>query len=263
MSASLVVSVGSTIESKTTSSSAKNISTYTKDVSKELKVEVEKIRYTNAIAAKNAVSGNNYFVLMKVDRKALFNEKKKSFELDDKRLADQYAGAAKKPVFEQILLLQDIYPSVIKNKKRAFVLHAINNSFDHGPYFEKYDGYIDKISKLKDEITISVRSNETKNYFADELIDMLNEKKFKISQNHPKMTVSINNKARYSTARGWQIAKVSTTLSVIVEGKTISNKTINSVGRSSSTKENALQDAAIRFKKEIEDLTLDKVLFKK
>jgi len=54
---------------------------------------------------------------------------------------------------------------------------------------------------------------------------------------------------------------VSSNISVISEGKTVSNMTISSVGRSSTSKENALINASKYFKNEIEKQGLNQLLF--
>ena len=64
-------------------------------------------------------------------------------------------------------------------------------------------------------------------------------------------------------ARGWNVAKVATTLSVMSNNKIVSNRTLSSVGRSSTSKESALEDASKSFLKKIKEETLDKVIFSK
>jgi hypothetical protein len=262
MSARLVTSVGSSI-TKTTkaSSSSDGSSSYSKDVSKQLKVEVQNIKFTNAKIEKNAVVGNNYYVLAKVDRVELFNSKKKDFSVIDTKIDTRYKQLQSFKKLEKINALTQLYPDIIKAKKLAFVSYAINNSFDYAPYHTKYDKMIDEINSLKDSLTISVSTNLSERYFADELISALNSQNYKTKDGSSDVSIKVNNKVRYSVARGWQIAKVSTTLSVVSHGRVISNTTINSVGRSSSTKANALDGASKHFKTELAKKGLNSILF--
>ena len=113
MSARLVTSVGSSLKSTTKSSSD---GTYSKDVSKQLKVEVQKIRFANATIEKNAVVGNNFYVLAKVDRIELFNTKKKDFNVLNTRIDTRYKQLESMPKLEKINGLSQLYPNLIKAK---------------------------------------------------------------------------------------------------------------------------------------------------
>lgn len=260
MSSRLVVAVGSSLQKLTSSDSNGG---YSKSITQDIKVDVEKIQFTNARVEKNAVVSGNVYVLMSVNRIELFNEKKKTFYIDDKGIDTIFDEGVSLPTLEKIYHIKKISPKIIDNRKKAFVLYAINNSFDYAPYFTKYDGYLAQIDKLKSELQISVSSNEKNRFFADEITQMLNEDGYKVVEYSSNVQVNVTNKIRYSEYKGWQIAKVSTTVGVKSIGKTVSNKTINSTGRSSSTKENALQNAASYFKQTLQKDGIDSILFGK
>ncbi len=264
MASKLVVSVGSSIQTTTKSSRDDSGSSYSKDITKDLKIDVQKIKFTNAVVEKSENIGDNFYILMKVNRQELFLNRKVEFDINDKRVTEQFNALNNYGKLEQIHILQDIYPMIIDGKKQAVILNAINNEFDYGVFVKKYDSYIDAISSLKNDSTITVTTNSSEKYFADGLIDMLNQQKYKISNStNGDILISINNKIKYSIAKGWNIAKVATTLSVMSNNKIVSNKTISSLGRSSTTKESALEDASKSFLKQIEEETLDKVIFSK
>ncbi|MEA2019256.1 MAG: LPP20 family lipoprotein [Campylobacterota bacterium] len=266
MASRLVVSVSSSMTTTTnTSRSSTSGSSYSKDVSKSVKLDVEKIKFTNAKAKQSINIGDKFYVLMKVNREDLFDNKKKEFDINDKRIDTQYNSLADLAKLEQIHTLQDMYPKVINGKREAIVLNAIKNDFDQAPFLEKYDSYIDAIYDLKSSSIIVVQTNSKEKYFADQLIDQLNQEKFKISTNSDDgdIVIKINNKVKYSVARGWNIAKVSTTLSVVSKGKIVSNKIISTVGRSSTSKESALENGSLSFIKKIRKESLDKVIFSK
>jgi len=262
MASKLVVSVGSSISSTTRTS--KNVSgdSYSKDVTKDVKVNVKKIKFSNISIDKSENINKSFYVLMKVNRQELFKNKKKEFDIKDLLIDTKYNTLEKYSNIEQIHILQTLYPTIKKAKTQAVVLNAINNDFDHAPYMKKYDIYIDKIAELKDNSTIVVKTNDKKRYFADSLIDMLNQQQYKISYNtNSDVIISLNNKVKYSIARGWNIAKVSTAISVISNNKILSNTIITSIGRSSTSKESALENASVDFLEQIEEKTLDKVIF--
>jgi len=264
MAARLVVSVGSTTSSITKTSLDNNSSSYSKNVSKDIKVDVEKIKFTNAVTEKSEHIQDNFYVLMKVDREKLFDNKKKEFDINDKRIMTIIASLEKYAKLEKIIILQDTYPMIIQAKKEAIILNAIKNSFDQSPYIEKYDSYIDMINELKNNSSIMVKTNNQKGYFADSLTNMLNQNQYKVSMNNKSdVIISLNNKVKYSIAKSWNIAKVSTTISVISNNKIISNTIISSIGRSSTSQESALENASQNFVDQIKEKTLDKVIFSK
>ena len=260
MSARLVVAVGSSLQKLTTSSTSNG---YSKSVTQDIKVDVEKIQFTNAKVEKNAVVGGNFYVLMSVDRIELFNEKKKSFFIEDEGIDTRFSEGENLAKLEKIYHIKAMSSKIIDNRKKSFVLYAINNSFDYGPYFSKYDGYLSQIDTLKSELQISVTSNEKNKFFSDEIIEKLNADGYKVVQDSSNVEINVNNKIRYSEYKGWKIAKVSTTVGVSSRGKTVSNKTVNSTGRSSSSNDNALQNAASYFKKKLDKEGLDSFLFGK
>lgn len=261
MASKLVVSVGSSTSSTTMTSKNSIQSTYSKDVTKNIKVDVAKIKFTNAIVEKTEQLDDSFYLLMKVNRQELFQNKKKEFDIRDARLDKNYNSLNRYGKLEQIHILQSMYPTILEAKSQSIVLNAINNDFNQASYIKKYDLYIDTIALLKNNSTIMVKTNNSKGYFADSLTDLLNENQYKVSNNRSDVIISLNNKVKYSIARGWNIAKVSTTVSVISDNKIISNTILSSVGRSSTSKESALENASIHFKKQIEKESLDKLLF--
>ncbi len=260
MSSRLVVAVGSSLQKLTTSSTNGG---YSKSVTQDIKVDVEKIQFTNAKVDKNAVVGGNFYVLMSVNRIELFNEKKNSFFIEDKGIDTRFSEGEDLAHLEKIYHIKAMSPKIVDNRKKSFVLYAINNSFDYGTYFSKYDGYLATIDRLKSELQISVSSNEENKFFADEIIEKLNTNGYKVVKNSSNVEINVHNKIRFSEYKGWKIVKVSTTVGVNSMGKTVSNKTVNTTGRSSSTNNSALQNAASFFKKKLDKEGIDSFLFGK
>lgn len=265
MSSKLIVTVSSSLKTMTNSTTSSNgSSSYSKNVSKLVNMNTEKIKFTNAKIEHQAFVNYTYYALVSVDRIELFKNKKREFDLNDQRIDKKYNSMKNFALLEKIHILQDSIDSIIKAKHDAVVLNAINNKFNYETYIKKYDSYLDKLDQLKAEATIYVTSNSSYKFFQDTLIDMLNQQRFKVVET-PKsdIQIKINNKIRYNKARGWYIAKISTVLSVISNNKIVSNYIINTIGRSSTSKENAIESASREFGKKIEKETLDKVIFSK
>lgn len=259
MSSRLLVRIESSLETKKSTS----LDFYEKEVNQDIKVDIEQIQYTNVKIDKNSFLDYKYYILTKVNRNQQFEEKKKEFDILDKKLTKKYNSLKRKNTYEKIIILENMKESIAKNKKRAFILYAIKNEFNYGKYFEKYSDYIELIQTLKNQLKVSIRSDEYHNYFKDILTDEMNKDNYKISSNNPDIKISIKNKKRYSNSRGWIIVKISSTISIISKGKTVSNNIINTIGRSTSSKENAVQDASIEFSQLINDKGLNKLLFNK
>lgn len=259
MSSRLLVRIESSLETKKSTS----LDFYEKEVNQDIKVDIEQIQYTNVKIDKNSFLDYKYYILTKVNRNQQFEEKKKEFDILDKKLSKKYNSLKRKNTYEKIIVLENMREDIAKNKKRAFILYAIKNEFNYAKYFEKYSKYIDLIQTLKNQLRISIKSNEYHNYFKDTLIDFMNKDRYQISSNNPDIKISIKNKKRYSKVRKWIIVKISTTISISSKGKIITNNIIETIGRSTSSKENATQDASVEFSELINNKGLNKLLFNK
>ncbi len=266
MASGLVVSVSSTMQTSTKSTTGTSGSSYSKDVSKDVRLEVQKIKFTNAVVKNSEMIDGKFYILIQVNRQELFAQQKGEFDSKNSRADELFSSLEGKVKLDQIHILQDMYPLLQEAKAQTIVLNAINNSFPYSIYTKKYDSYIDKLDDIKSNCVINISSNQSnEKYFSDNLIDLLNQNKFKISNNidNSDISIQLTTSPKYSVASGWNIAKVSTTLSVVSNKKVVSNKIITSVGRSSTSQESALEDAAKKFREEILKQTLDSVIFAK
>jgi len=258
MSSRLIVSVGSVMNSTVATTSD---GTYSKNTTRDTKVEVKQIKFNNVKLEKTTQSDKIIYILMKVNRHSLFDEKKRELLSEDKQLDTKYKALEKLTVLEQIFALKNLESDILKAKEKAIVLYAIKNDFNYESFIVKYDRYLAQDDKLKQSISMSVKSNDENRYFADIISQALNEKKYKLVDNNTDINIKLTNKIRYSQARGWKIAKVSTTISVSSNGKTLANTIIKTIGRSGSTNLNALNSASKYFQREVNKIGIDKILF--
>jgi hypothetical protein len=262
MASRLTVSIGSDIKTKVKVSHG-SINGYSKNIIKNIEVEVQKIKFTNAKVYKSKQVDDKFYIIMQIDKEQFLEHLLKEFKVLDERLTKRYNSLKSYSLLEQINILEELKSDIIKAKKDSIVIGAIDNNFDYLLYIKKYNNYIDTIDSLKNSSTIYVKTNLQKKYFLDQLIDLINQKGYKVSKDGANIEVALDNKVRYSLARGWHIARVSTAISIISSGKVISSKVINSIGRSSSTKENALQNASENFRIKILKDGLEKIIFSK
>lgn len=257
MSSKLLVNISSDLTRKKVSSSD---GYYENNIEENLKVKVENIQYTNINVEKNSLINYNYYLLVKVDRIKLFKENEKKFKLIDNKLKNSYSELSNKSKVNQIIQLEKMKTDIVSNKKRAFILYAINNNFNYDYYLKQYDSYLNKIEKLKNSIKIKIYSNNT--YYKDELIDFLNINNYKITNSNSfDIKIIINNKSRHSSTKGWNIAKTTTILSIHENRQILSNRIIETIGRSSSSKNDALIDSSLSFAEELKIMNVNKLLY--
>jgi len=264
MAAKLVIQVSSSIKSYTSSYSNGQKSSYDKAVTKQVQTDIAKIKFSNAKIEKSKMINGKFVVLMKVDREEFYKLKKEEFLSIDKRIDTLYSIADEKPALEKIYDIQNLQDKITQATSQAHIVNAIKNSFKSQPYISKYNNYLDEISTIKSNTPIFITTNRSENYFKDEIVTLLNNEGFKVSQDSAsEIIINLNNKVRYSKARGWDIAKVTNTITVTSAGKTISTNVFQSLGRSSSSQENALSSAAINFSKKVKKVGMEKIIFGK
>ena len=257
MSENLVVTVQSSINTITKASGK----TYSKNIIKDIKLEAKKITFSNYKVKKAIQSSNSFFALVSVNRNELFIQKQKEFKLLDNKIKNNKKNLQDKAKLEQIYILEKMKPSINEAKNTAFVLYAINNDFNYQIYHKEYNNHINTLNNLKNNLSLKITSNTKDSLYKQYLIGLLNQNNYKVSEDAQDVNIKILNNIRYSFARGWHIAKVSTTLNIMANDKDISNHIINTVGRSSSNKQNALVSSAYQFNKKIKKLGLHKILF--
>jgi len=258
MSSKLIVSVKSTINTTTTANSDQY---YLKETTKNIEVQAKKIEFSNAKIAKIQQVGGSIYVIMKVDRVELFNINFRKFKTQHKFIQDRYRTISSRSKMQQIKNLTALKPMLLQASTDALLLNAINQSFKFERYYDIYQQYIEKIDKLKASLVIKVISNHDRKFFKDSLVSALNANNYTVSNYNYDITINITNKIRYSRAMGWDIAKVATTVSSRSATKVLSTKILNTVGRSSSSRDNALNDASRSFEAKIEKIGIDRLLF--
>lgn len=264
MAARLSVNVRSSINQNTQSySNASGAQSYSKSVNQNIEVNVEEMGFTNAKVVQSTVRGNSFFVLMQVNRNELFNNKKKEFDSLHNIILKKAQTASSMSTLEEIYALQALSPTLNEAIKKVKILNAINNAFDDKSYIAQYEDLQTQTSTLKQALKIRVSSNLSQRFFASQLVESLNKAQYKTVSTAAEVPIEVNSTINYSVAMGWHIAKVLTTIKVFSQGKVVSTHTITSVGRSTSTQQNALIGASRNFKSKLEQIGVDAILFNK
>lgn len=262
ISSSIIVSVSGEISKKTSiSQNSSGTDSYSKQVTSDVKMELSKITFPNPVIEKKEVVQNRFFVLLKVNKLELFETINLALELEDKELQKQYQNSKNLAKLENVYALKQIVSASKSATNKANILSSLDKNFALGAYADRYSNYASELNSAKQNLNISVVTNETSKYFSDALTAFLNANGFKQNQKNPDVKIEIDNKPRFSVASGWSIAKVSTNIKVYSNDKVLNSFTIESIGRSSSNNDNATADAATKFQAEIEKKGIDSILF--
>ncbi len=257
MSQNLIVSVNSTINTKTKIDN----NNYNKEITRDIKLQSKKISFTNYKVEKAIQSGVNYFVLVSVNKNELFYQKKKELDLLDNKIDSTINSNINNSKLQKIKILENLKPTINEAKDLAYIIYAINNGFNYQEYYKKYTNYLNKIDTLKNDLRIKIVSNTSNTNYKEFLKELLTKENYIITNSNEDVLIKLNNNIRYSTARGWQIVKATTTINTISNNKILSTNTISTIGRSSTSKKNALQSSANVFKKKVQKIGINKILY--
>lgn len=256
MSEKLVVQIKSSFKTTTSSSS---FGSYNKEMKKELQVDAKKITFSN-YKVENAVNqGSDFYVLVSVNRDKLFAQRLKEFTLLDNNI--NIKSKKVESVLEKIKTINDLKPSIQEAKNLAYILYTVKNSFKYQDFFRKYNNLFMKMEKLKNSLKIIVKSNTKNTLYKTHLVSLLNKNGYKIVNKNADVKITIKNRVKNSKAMGWYIAKVSSTIKINTNNKNTNTTTINTIGRSSISKDHILVDSAKNFQKKIAKLGINKILF--
>lgn len=260
MASKLIVSISSSLSTQTNTYTNSISSSYDKSVSKKLNQDVEKIEFTNATVEKAEQIINQFYVLMRVNREQLFLLKKKDFINQDKRIEKLFSNAQLKDPFEKIFALNEIIELSKDASKKVKILNAIDNDFNAQKYINKYTQYQDIQNELKHNTPLQLSSNLENDYFKNIVKELLSLERYKISQNS-QVKLELFTTIQNSQTMGWNIVKANTNITLKNNTKILSSYTINSIGRSSTSKESAISNAALDLKNQIKKKRIENILF--
>ena len=262
MAGKLSVEISSSMINNTNTYTNGIVNTYDKSISKTIQQDIKKIDFTNIKTLKAINQNYRYYVLLQVDKEQLITIKKEQFLLLDKRINEIYTSSLHQKPFEQIQTIYSLYNMINEAKEKLNILKILQNSFNAKQYLTKYNTIQDKINTLKKTTPLGLSSNQTNKYFQNKLADLLGQSHY-VVQNNNDVSIKLDSQIRYSKAYGWDVTKVNTNITLKSYGKIIANKNIESLGKSSSSQENALTHAALHFKQQIENMGIDTILFSK
>jgi len=226
-----------------------------KSVKNKVKTEVKKINFTNIEIMKTLKVNNKIYLLVRIDKQKLFNSLKTKFDLLDAQIDNEVKTSQKYSKLDQLITLNKIESKIQKALSLASILNVLNSNFDVKPYAKKYTSYMNKKTELLHEVTFSVSPNDL---FGQKLIEILNDKDYKISSNSD-IKIKVQKQVRNSTPMGMAVARVTVNIKVISKGKTLKSTSIEAKGIADN-KSQALAKASINFKQKINKIGINKLL---
>lgn len=221
--------------------------TYTRISKSEINTQVEKLKFNNVKVEKTKKLNDDIYMLVSIKKKDFFRaQKDKLLDLDNK-VESEISGLIGQSKYEKYLKLKsmkNIFKDVIN---KAYFLKAINKKFDSSAFISKYIRLQNLEKKIKDSIVFSIEDNINFSYFRDNITKKLNKLGFKTSKKASLTKAKMTHKVRYFRYKQWYTAKVDTLLEIISNGKTVQSQDMRVVGKSVSSKKEALLNASRKF----------------
>ena len=226
-----------------------------KNVKNSINLEVNKIDFSKPKIINNVKISDKFYIKIAVNKNELFKNYKEKLDLDDEKIQNYYK--MEKSPYEKIRLIKNLEKDITKAKSKVYILKALNVNFPSYKYIDRYNSYLLNKDKLISNIRISIKND---NPFASVLINQLNKKGFKISNNSYDVKITLNNNIKKSKYASFKIVKISTNIIVKNQNKIISNEKINTIGRSSIDYQNAIENASKSFLLKIKTKGIEKVI---
>lgn len=240
ISADILVQISGKTEKITQSSSG----FYDKNTKNEIKSELTKITFTNPIIEKQEFNGEKFYVLVKINKLELYENIKNELEILLGQIDKTYLNSQNLSDLEKISSLQNVVLDAKNVRNKTEILRALDTSFEGVKIMQKLQSYDEALEYEKSNLKFALESEEA--IFDDFMKKIVNESGFKIS-NDAKLKIKLATNTTYTSSKGWEIAKSATTIQIFSGSKLLKTQVINSIGRSSASKQSALERSGQNF----------------
>ena len=166
---------------------------YLKNSAYSLKAEVSKIEISDYRVVKVYPYKEKFLVLVKVDKKKLFNKLKFSLDERFKGYKEQLEAIKKENSIKQLIDLKKLFKELKKEKRYIQFLKALNPFFNQKPYMDFIENVKQQLIKLKHCVKIEI---ECENFAVKKDIEKyLNEHNIKVSKSPLKLKVKVIKKS--------------------------------------------------------------------
>lgn len=156
------VTIKSTISSQQKQSIDYGNEAYSSETKKRVEATVKAMRFSNFETTKIDLINGKYYLLVRVDRDALYSSKLKKLKLLDNEIKTMWQRYQMLPSFEKLILVQKINQKIEDVKVLFPILSAINRKFNETQYRKNYDSYQKDSTSLKDKIIVYFKKTNAK-----------------------------------------------------------------------------------------------------
>lgn len=265
LSSTLSVQVSSKFRSKVVENSGA-LNSYQRKTISEIKSDVKKIRISGyEVINSQEFSFERYIVLIKCDKKRLFNSLKKELNHKFRMIEKNQEMVADHNIMRQFKACKDAKNSLDGVGDTLIVMSSLDNSFDDSVYVEKMQSIDRDYEKIRSLITFSIRGNSDSDVFKEVIFSGLNAKNLQVieyiddSVNHLK--IYIKSKTKNTKAYGFFLAKSSIFITVKdYKNTTIGSNKLNITGKSSQSYLLAKENVSERLYKMVEKNSIEKII---
>lgn len=263
MASTLSVTIASDYKSHTTARSG-SINSYQQDVEDTVTAEVKPIRISSYQLLESAEHGfRRHLVLIKSDKKQLFESLKKELDESIALLKGQENSIKNRNVIEQLRFYREADSDFASIRHTLNVIHVLNNRFDSEPYILAAERYKSAYNDLRSKVTFGFKANRAALNLVEPIKAGLSAEKLLIQDKYDRyhLTVFIAADIDRVQSMGFDLAR--TAISVMTQdhlGTTIGSNKLNITGQSTQGYGVAEENVAIKLKRLIDKEGIESIL---
>lgn len=265
MTSTLSVYIASKFDSKT----VENVGTtnnYQQMTRSEIESSVKKIRIGNYELLKSQeFSFNRYIVLIKSDKRILFESLKKELDQKFMTIEKRQENLSKQNIVKQFRGCKDAKNSLLYVPNTLIIMSVLENSFDSSDYIEKLQSVNNDYDKLESSITFSIETNKEAKGLEPVIRTGLSLKRLQILTQkediNTHLRVIINSKIKKANAYGFILAR--SAISIVVKdykGVIIGSNKLNISGQSVQSYLEAKEHVAMKLNKMVQKDGIAKII---
>ncbi|MCD6433304.1 MAG: LPP20 family lipoprotein [Sulfurimonas sp.] len=265
MSSTLSVYIASKFDSKKVENMG-IINNYQQTIRSEIGSSVKKIRISNYELLKSQeFSFNRHIVLIKSDKKILFESLKKELEQKFMSIEKRQENLAGQNILKQFRVCKDAKNSLINIPNTIIVMSVLDKNFDSSDYIEKLQSVNSDYDKLESNITFSIETNEEAKDLEPVIRSGLSKKRLQILAQkedlNTHLRVIINSKIEKAKAYGFVLAR--SAISIVIKdykGIIIGSNKLNIIGQSTQGYADAKEHVAEKLNAMVKKDGIEKVI---
>jgi len=263
MAATLSTTISSNYKSTTTTSSGVNNS-YQQDVSHEVETSVNAIRISNYnVVESTQQSFRRYLVLIKSDKKVLFESLKHELDETALQLQEEEKHIKDKNVLAQLMFYKRAQQEYNTLQQTLNVMHVLNTNFDAKPYIQQAQHYHNSCDRLRTHVTFSFQNSINTKNLVPVLSSGLSKEgiKIKASEGPYHLTIRIDADIEEVKSMGFDLARAAISIQVLDHTQSVlgSNK-LNITGQSTQGYRVARENVAIKLKRLVDEKGIQTIL---